>query len=220
MEDTKKITASEITPDYIDTLAADWKTAAERAAEAAAAYMDDVETRNQTTAKQIQKSEDTLSTATKERAEVLDKIRDLYSRGQEAEAKEQEKKLAAYDSRISVAKRTLSILSGSTCSGDTKLYIAAKDAAQAMKDCRTPYLEQLTELQYIVKAEIERLERVYAELTNAAGRDPGYYATAAFDRVDRHYRDLDRLKKEAAEKAAADRKAREAERGHTRYVMA
>lgn len=212
----KQITAGEINAEFITAQAGEWQTAADKAKTAAEAYLTDLETRKAALAQQATGYQTELAKLYAKRKELAAKVNDLSSRGMIDEAAEVDTELEALDKSIATLERKLKLVSTAELKGDPKLYIAAKAAHDAAEAERTPYRESIATLQQIVKAEIERLESIQTELGYAMNRDPGRFAANAYEKVDRHYRDLDRLEREAKEKAAAERKAAEAERGSTR----
>lgn len=208
----KQITAGEINAEFITAQAGEWQTAADKAKTAAEAYLTDLETRKAALAEQTVGYQAELDKLTTQRKKLAAKINDLSSRGQIDEAAEADAELEALDKSISTLERKLRLVSTAELKGDPKLYSAAKATHDAAEAERTPYRAKIDDLQQIVKLELERLESMQRELHYAMGRDPGRIANSVFEKVDRHYRDLDRLEREAAERAAAERKAAEAER--------
>lgn len=208
-----KITAGEINAEFITAQAGKWQAAADKAKVAAETYLTDLETRKAALTEQAAGYKAELSTLTTQRKKLAAKINDLSSRGQIDEAAEADAELETLDKSISTLERKLRLVSTAELKGDPELYRAAKAAHDAAEAERAPYRAKIDTLQQIVKAELERLENIKRELDYARNRDPGYIANSTFEKVDRHYRDLDHLAREAAEKAAAERKAAEAERG-------
>ena len=208
----KQITAGEINAEFITAQAGEWQAAADKAKVAAEAYLTDLETRKAALAQQAAGYRAELDQLHAQRESLAAKINDLSSRGMIDEAAEADAELESLDKSISTLERKLRLVSTAELKGDPKLYSAAKAAHDAAEAERTPYRASIATLQQIVKAEIQRLESIQSELGYAMNRDPGQYAANTFAKVDRHYRDLDRLEREAAEKAAAERKAAEQER--------
>ena len=208
--------AAEINGEFIAAQADEWQAAADKAKVAAEAYLTDLETRKAALTEQAAGYKAELSTLTTQRKKLAAKINDLSSRGQIDEATEADTELEALDKAISTLERKLRLVSTAELKGDPKLYKAAKVAHDAAEAERTSYRESITALQDIIAVEIKRLEEMQTELRYARDRDPGRIANSVFEKVDRHYRDLDRLAREAKEKAAAERKAAEAERGSFR----
>ena len=215
----EKITATQIDTAFIDAQQETWKAAAEVAQETANAYMTDLETRKAALAQQAAGYRAELDQLHAQRESLAATINDLTSRGQVDEVLPLDAELETVCKSISLMERKISILGMAKLKGDPELYQAAKAAHDAAEAERTPYRASIATLQQIVKAEIERLERIQTELGYAMNRDPGQYAANTFTKVDRHYRDLDRLEREAADKAAAERTAAEQERGSYRYSL-
>lgn len=209
----KQITAGEINAEFIAGQAEKWQAAANKAKVAAEAYLTDLETRKAALTEQATGYQAELDKLTEQRKALAAKINDLSSRGQIDEAAEADAKLEALDKTISTLERKLRLVNTAELKGDPELYRAAKSAHDAAEAERAPYRENIADLQRIVKAEIERLEKMDKELDYARNRDIGYSAARTFEKADRHYRDLDRLEREAKEKAAAERKAAGADRG-------
>ena len=199
----ENIIAAEIDAEFITAQQEKWRAAADAAQKAADAYNTDLNTRKAALAQQATGYQTELAKLNAKRKEL-------------AEAAEVDTELEALDKSIAALDRKLRLVSAAELKGDPKLYSAAKAAHDAAEAERTPYRENIATLQQIVKTEIERLESIQKELGYAMNRDPGQYAANTFTKVDRHYRNLDRLEREAAEKAAAERKAAEAERGSIR----
>lgn len=201
------IIAAQIDTEFITAQAEKWTAAADAAQKAADAYNADLSTRRAALAQQATGYQTEIAKLNAARKALAAKINDLSSRGMIDEAAEVDTELEALDKSITALERKLRLVSTAELKGDPKLYSAAKAAHGAAEAERTPYRESIATLQQIVKLEIERLESVQRELGYAMNRDPGRFATNAFEKVDRHYRDLDRLEREAAEKAAAERVA-------------
>lgn len=219
MAKNREITAAEITEEYIEGQQADWKSAAGKAMEAAEAYLSDVQSRKATLHAQKQEYEAALNKNKQERADIAARIVELSSRGQIEEAAEDDTYLETLDREIAGIGRKLKVLSAADPKGDANLYKAAKDAYDVMGDHRTTYRERIGELQQIISMEIARLEAISKELSFAMDRDPGQYAANKYNLVYHHFHDLDRKDREAAERAVADRKAKEKEKRATRYTM-
>lgn len=209
----KQITAGEINAEFITTQAGKWQAAANKAKVAAEAYLTDLETRKAALAEQAANYQMELDKLTEQRKALAAKINDLSSRGQIDEAAEADAELEALDKAISTLERKLRLVNTAELKGDPELYRAAKAAHDAAEAERTPYRENIVALQLIVNAELDRLEKVGKELSYAMSRDVGYYAALTFEKANRHFLDIDRMEREAKEKAAAERKAAEADRG-------
>lgn len=209
----ENITAADITGEFISAQAREWQAAADKAKAAADAYLADLETRKAALAEQAAVYQTELNKLSTDRKKLAAKVTDLSSRGKIDKAAEADAELETLDKSISVLSRKIRLVNTAELKGDPTLYQAARAAYSAAEAERTPYRVKIDALQQIVESELERLKSMQRELHYARDRNPGYYANAVFDKVNRHYLDLDRLKREAAEKAAAERKAAEAERG-------
>lgn len=215
-----KFSVSEINAEFIDKQAATWVAAAAEVARTAEAYLADIDGRKQMLQAQAKEYQEELAALKKERDATASKIADLSSRGEIDAAAAEDIKLEALDQKLHALERKLRIVKSADPKGDPQLFAAALEAYTAMTAERAPYVERIDELTAAVTAEIERLEAIKKGLSHKRNVDPGYYAGVKFERVNRHFRDLDRLEREAKEKASADRKAQAAESGHTRRVFA
>lgn len=209
----ENITAADITGEFISAQAGEWQAAADKAKAAADAYLADLETRKAALAEQAAVYQNELNKLSADRKKLAAKVTDLSSRGKIDKAAEADAELETLDKSISVLSRKIRLVNTAELKGDPTLYQAARAAYSAAEAERTPYRVKIDALQQIVESELERLKSMKRELHYARDRDPGYYANAVFDKVNRHYLDLDRLKCEAAEKAAAERQAAEKEAG-------
>ena len=207
MNEEKKIIAAEITPEFIEDQAAEIKELAKKAKEAADAYMADLDQRKAALEKQAAEYREQIEAKKKQRKALAGKINDLSSRGMIDEAAEADVELEALDKAITTLERKLKLVSTAELKGDPKLYKAAQEANASMVAGQPVYRQNMRDLRAIVEAEMERLEKIKKELWYAEDRNHGYYAGNAFEKVDRHYRDLDRIEREAKERAAAERAA-------------
>ena len=207
MNEEKKIIAAEITPEFIEDQAAEIKELAKKAKEAADAYMADLDQRKAALEKQAAEYREQIEAKKKQRKALAGKINDLSSRGMIDEAAEADVELEALDKAITTLERKLKLVSTAELKGDPKLYKAAQEANESMVAGQPVYRQNMRDLRAIVEAEMERLEKIKKELWYAEDRNHGYYAGNAFEKVDRHYRDLDRIEREAKERAAAERAA-------------
>lgn len=214
-----KIPINEVTAESINQLAAPWITAAENANAAAVEYMDNLKQRQFVLATQEQGIRAQLADLNKQQNTLIDKINDLSSCCKIDEAAEEDTRLEAVEKEIAALMRKLGLVSSTQLKGDPALYKAAKAAYEAMKAERAPYCESIAELQAAVAAEIQRLEAVSDDLFYASRRNPSSYACDMFEKVDRHFRHLDRIEQESKEKAAAERKAQQEMAGRTFHVL-
>ena len=218
-ESNTVVTANKITPDFINEQAAEWKEAAEKAARAASEYLADVQERKATLQNQEREYKSKFDTLTAKRAALAAKIVDLSSRGEIDAAADADAKLETIDKELSAVGRKLKIVNAAEPKGDPALYKAAKDTHDAMEAQRVPYIERIDHLRFVVECEIKRLQNMHDELFKARAASPCGHAYKSFTMVERHYKELDRIEREEAEKAAAERKAQAAERGATRYTF-
>ena len=209
MNEQKTITAAEITPEFIEEQATEIKGLAQRAKEAADAYMADLDRRKAALEKQAAEYRAQIESKKKQRKALAGKINDLSSRGMIDEAAEADVELEGLDKSVSTLERKLKLVSTAELKGDPKLYKAAQEANASMVEGQPVYKQNMRDLRAIVEAEMDRLEKIKKELLYAADRNHGYYAGSAFEKVNRHYRDLDRIEREAKERAAAERAATE-----------
>ena len=207
MNEQKTITAAEITPEFIEEQATEIKGLAQRAKKAADAYMADLNQRKAALEEQATGYREQIEANKKQRKVLAAKINDLSSRGMIDEAAEADAKVEALDKTISVLERKLKLINIAELKGDPKLYKVAKDASAAVEAAGSGYRHHMVDLRGTVRAEIERLEKMEKELLFASQGNPGWYAVQAFEKVDRHYRELDRIARETKEKAAAERAA-------------
>lgn len=214
----KQITAGGINAEYIVAQAENWQEAVDNAKAAAEAYLTDLETRKAALTEQAAGYQDELSALTAQRKKLAGKINDLSSRGQIDEAAEADAELEALDKSISTLERKLRLVNTAELKGDPELYRAAKAAHDAAEAERTPYRENITTLRNIVEAEMERLKSVQRELRYAMDSNPGRIADSVFEKVNRHYLDLDRIEQEAKEKAAAEWRAKQKEARASRQI--
>ena len=219
MENQNTITPTAITSEYIATMTEDWDAAAKKAMEAADLYLADVQNRQHALAEQAKQYEVRLCEMRDERKKLAATVNDLSSRCDFDAAEKAELQLETLDKDIASLSRKVRLVNSAELKGDPELYRAAKAAHDAAEAHRLPYRQRMGELHSIVKDEIKRLEAVEKEIPYATNRNPGQFANDRFEKVDRHYRELDRIEQEYREKAEAERKAQEAQRGHTRYVF-
>ena len=212
--DTAKINIA-----FIEEQATPWKKAAEAVAKTAEAYLSDIESRKRTLQEQAKGYNEEMSALKQERAKLAANIADLSSRGDIDSAAKADIKLEALDKQLHDLERKLRIINGASPKGDPALYASAQTAYNAMTQERAPYLQRIDELTAAVDEEIKRLEAIRKELSYNRDINPGFSAHYLWEKVNRHYNDLDRREQEAAERAAAERKAQEAAKGSTRISL-
>lgn len=218
METINTITPAEITDAFIADQLSEWAAAAEPANEAATAYLTDIENRKKSLQEQADHYSAEITGLKNERHKLTAKILDLSSRGKIDDAAGADAQLDELDKKISLLSRKLKICNSADLKGDPELYDAAKAAHDAMEAHRDQYKQCIDQLSHIVSEEIARLEKIARELPYKRLADPGRTANSGWEKVNRHFHELDRVEKEAAERMAAERKAAKETAGHTRYT--
>lgn len=213
------ITVADITPEFIEAQAKDWAVAAVTAKETAETYLTDIENRKKSLEEQTAKYTDELATLKKERDKLAAKILDLSSRGKIEDAAGVDIQVDEQDKKIAMLARKLKICNAANLKGDPKLFASAKSAHDAMEAYRAPYKRRIDHFSELVRNEIARLEKIETELYYKRNIDPGNVANTEWERVNRHFRDLDRLEKETNERRIAEYKAAKENAGHTRMVF-
>lgn len=216
MVDIKKITAGEITADFIEAQTEDWAAVAKTALEAADAYLADVKARQEALEAQGKQYATQLDKLKAERKDLAANVNDLASRCDLDAAEAAEVKLEALDKSIASLSRKIRLINSAELKGDPELYRTAKAAHDVAETHRQPYRQQIYDLRTIVQEELKRLKAIDEKLYYAVDCNPGRFANSSFEKVERHYHDLDRKEKEAAEQRAAEYKAAKANAGHTR----
>lgn len=220
MNEQKTITAAEITMELIEDQATELKELAKKAQAAADAYLADLAQRKAALEKQAADYQAQLDANKKQRKTLAAKINDLSSRGLIDAAADADAQLEALDKSISTLERKLRLVNTAELKGDPKLYKAAKEAYAAMVAGQPVYREKIRELIYTVEEEISRLEKLKKELSYTLDRNHTYYASTAFTKADRHFRELDRIEREVKEQDAAARAEKEKEVKRTYHVFA
>ena len=219
MSEQKKVTAAELTPEFIEAQAAEFNDLVQKAKTAADTYLADLDQRKAALAEQASGYQTELAKLNAARKALAGKINDLSSRGMIDEAAEADVELEALDKAISTLERKLKIVSTAELKGDPKLYQAAKDAHAEMVAGQPIYREKIQKLISVANEEIARLEEIAKDLGYMRDRNHGHYATNVFTRVDRHFRELDRIEREVKERRAAAAQA-ERERKTDCFVFA
>lgn len=202
--DIQKVKAGEITAEIIDQQGAAWKQAVEDAKAASTAYMQYLESRKAALANraaEYRKEVDDLHNTRKMRAA---EVNDLTSRGRFDEAAEAEIEVEKLDATISMLERKLRLVSSAEMKGDTECYEAAKQAHEAAEEARKAYEDALSHLYSTTQAEVSRLREIMNRISNLSNYVRNYAPDDGFHKVDRHYRDLDRIEREAREKWQAE----------------
>ena len=209
MSKQQKNTAAEINKEFIEGKASELHKAADKLKEATRAYFADLEARKAALSKQGADCQEVYDDAMEQRRELAEKIADLTSRGQVDEAAGEYEKLEAMDKEILKIGRKLRLLQNAEVKGDPTLYNAAKTAQDAVHSERTKYTETIKALSVMVREEQKRLEGVEFDLSRTYPGTIGAGADDEFVKVERHFKDLDRVQQEAREKAKAAREAAE-----------
>ena len=220
METIKTITPAEITLEFITAQSEDWNNSAAEAVAAADAYLADIAERKNTLEAQAQEYQTQADKLKAQRKTLAAKIVDLSSRGEIDAAAEADAKLEELDKRLSSIERKLKIVNAVDHKGEAALYTAAKEAHTAMEAQRIAYKERLGELAQTINVEIARLQEALKKIGDMRSYySPSDEASRKFTAVDRHYNEIEKIEQAYREKAAEERKAQEAQRGHTRYVF-
>lgn len=212
----KEIRAGEITAETIEQQADAWKKATEEAKEASADYMADLDARKGALvqrAAEYQKQIDDLRVVRKKRAA---EVNDLTSRDRFDEAVEAEFMVERLDKTISMLERKIQLVNSAEMKGDSGCYGVAKQAHKKAEAERKKCADALSQLYQTVQAEISRLREVMTRITNMSSYVRSNGPDDGFDAVDRHFRDLDRIEREARERWQAEQAAQKAAANKTK----
>lgn len=213
----KNVTAAKITEEYIKSTAADVIEASEKVKTAANLYLEDVVSREKALDEQAKEYSNQIEIKTKERKKLAEQVTDLASRGKIEEAADGDVQLETLDNELARLKRKLKLLQSTTLKGDADLYKEMKNALDKVAELQQEHKLYIRALVPVVEEEMKRLERIKKELWWEAERN---YIGGNFDKVERHYHDLDRKEREAKEKEAELRKEEAKKKGGTYYVFA
>ena len=206
MNDTK-ITAAQITPEYIKQVSKNFLDSINESKKASKEYLADLERRKETLEERKREYTSALKDKTKKRDELSEIIIDLTSRGNLEEVAELSVTLENLENEIVTIERNLSLVKPSNLKGDSSLYEKAKLIFEVVSTERVKHIKTIDELIDIVKTEMERLDKIKKELWYA--RDESTRpADDNFKKVDRHFRDLDRIEAEQRQRDLAEQKAR------------
>ena len=214
--DMKGIRAEEITAETIEQQANAWKQATAEAKDASAAYTADLAARKAVLsqrAAEYQKQVDDLRVARKTRAA---EVNDLTSRDRFDEAVEAELRVEKLDKTISMLERKIQMVSSAELKGDPGCYEVAKQAHEKAEAERQKCADALSQLYQTAQAEISRLREVMTRITNMSSYVCAYGPDDGFDAVDRHFRELDRIEREARERWQAEQAAQKAAASQTK----
>ena len=216
----QEIKAGEITAEIVEQQSSAWKQAVEDTKAAAAAYIQDIENRKAALAKraaEYQSQADELRTA---RNKAADQVADLTSRGRFDEAAAAECEVEKLDNSISMLERKLRLVNSAEMKGDPGYYKAAKQAHETAEEARSVYNDALSHLYTTAKAEVSRLREVMDRISNLLNYVRNYAPDDGFHKVDRHFRDLARIEREAKERWQAEQDAKKNQRkGNTQVVI-
>ena len=204
------LSPAELTPDIASPAYKKWTAAVDAAEEAAKAYFDNVAQRKATLEKQAAECRGQLQKWQGQRKTLAAKVIDLSSRGLIDKAAEVDARMEKLDNKISTTERKLRLVDAAEPKGDPKLYQAAKTAMEAMAAEETQFNSFVGSIATIAKAEKDRLSEITALISNLRCYGGGHAQNAAadFKRVDRHFRELDRLEREARERYNAEQAAK------------
>lgn len=214
--DIQKVKAGEITAEIIDQQGAAWKQAVEDAKTASTAYMQDLESRKAALANraaEYRKEVDDLHNTRKMRAA---EVNDLTSRGRFDEAAEVEVEVEKLDATISMLERKLRLINSAEMRGDADCYEAAKQAHEKAEALRNNCIEALSLLHQSAQTEVSRLKAHMNKISNLTRYVQSYGPDDGFHKVDQHFRDLDRIEREAHEKWQAEQAEVRAATNHGR----
>ena len=204
------LTPAELTSDIASPAYKKWTAAVDAAEEAAKAYFDNVAQRKATLEKQAAECRGQLQKWQGQRKTLAAKVIDLSSRGLIDKAAEVDARMEKLDNKISTTERKLRLVDAAEPKGDPKLYQAAKTAMEAMAAEETQFNSFVGSIATIANAEKNRLSEITALISNLRCYGGGHAQNAAadFKRVDRHFRELDRLEREARERYNAEQAAK------------
>ena len=212
----KEIKAGEITAEIIEQQADTWKQAVESASEASAAYMQDLESRKAALEKQEADFRKEINDLRAVREKSAIKVNDLASRSQFDEAVEEEYNVERLDKTIEKMERKARMLKAGNLKGDASCYEVAKQAHEKAEAERQKCGDALSQLYQGVQAEISRLREIKDRISNLSNYVRSYGPDDGFDAVDRHFRELDRIEREARERWQAEQAAQKAAANKTK----
>lgn len=208
--DPNKLTPAELTKDMVSEAHKEWSNTGDTARKAAKAYFDDLEQRKAALQKQADEYRAQIEKWRGQRKALATKVIDLSSRGLIDKAAEVDARMEKLDNKISTTERKLRLVDAAEPKGDPKLYQAAKTAMEAMAAEETQFNSFVGSIATIANAEKNRLSEITALISNLRCYGGGHAQNAAadFKRVDRHFRELDRLEREARERYNAEQAAK------------
>ena len=215
----QEIKAAEITADVINQLADTWDQAVENAKSASAAYTEDLECRK---AALVKRADEYQAQAEKQKAtrnKAAAQVADLTSRGRFDEAAAAESEVEEMDKALSMLERKLRLVNSAELAGDPACHEAAKQAHEAAEAAKKVYEDALSHLYNTAQAEVSRLREIMGKISNLTNWVRNYAPDDGFQKVDRHFRDLDRIEREAKERWQAEQDAKKSERKGITHVI-
>lgn len=196
-------------------------TAAQETANAAfTAYHDDLNTRRQALEQQADQYSAQIKVLRSQSAELSAQVNDLSSRGEIDAAAEADAQLEAVEREISTLERKKRLAGAVDLKGDGNLYQAAKDAMDILTREHESYYDLMGQIRSVALAERERLSKIADEVawkmryqSQCLGQE-----TKAFEKVERHFHELDRNEKEQRERYMEEHRRQEAEAAAKRNV--
>lgn len=209
-----------ITEELLAAQAEQLTAAQETASAAFAAYHDDLNTRRQALEQQTNEYSAQIEILRKKGAELSAQINDFSSRGEIDAAAEADAQFEAIEREISTLERKKRLAGATKLKGDGRLYQAAKEALDILTHEHEVYYECMAQIRAVALDEKDRLLKIATSTENLM-----QYQTQtleqknkAFEKIDRHFRDLDRIEKEAREHYVEEYKRKEAEAAAKRNI--
>lgn len=210
--DPTNLTPAELTKDMVSQEYKKWHSTVNPAREAAKAYFEDVAQRKAALEKQAAECRGQLQKWQGQRKALAAKVIDLSSRGLIEKAAEADSRLEKLDKAISATERKLRLIDAAEPKGDPELYQAVKAAMEAMEAEGQQYHDFTGNIFKIATAERQRLFEITEYIRQIGGPGVTQCAYDDFKCVDRHFRELDRIEREARERYKAEQAAKQNKR--------
>lgn len=208
-EEHIKFTPAEITAEMISQAYNKWKNAADSAEEAATAYFAAIQERKSLLETQTRTYQDQLDVMNAQRKALSAKVVDLTSCGRAKEAADADAQMEALDKRISGLERKLRVVDSAEPKGDPILYQAVQTAKAELEAEEKRYRDFADSIFTTANQEMQRLNDIKIRVSNTIQYGgPSHNVQRSFSRVDRHFRELDRLEREATERYQAEQEAK------------
>ena len=175
--------------------------------DACAQYNSDLASRRAALEAQASDYASQLEHLSSQRTSLCAQITDLTSRGNIEAAADADAKLDTVEREISALERKQCLANSAELKGDATLFHSCKQAMASLETEHTAYRERMEAIKTSAAEEIKRLEAFISDLDREINRNSIYYESVAFTKVDRHFRELDRIEREFREKEAAERQA-------------